>query len=144
MTGASNVHTRVYGGDLAQRSWLRAMGRGLRKKCPQCGQGALFKGYTTTHQTCDVCGLEIGGHRADDAPPYLTIMIVGHVTIPLALAMKQLFDPPLGLQFAIWTPILIASTLWMLPVMKGAMVGLQWANKMHGFAGDDADPHADA
>ncbi|MEL7486011.1 MAG: DUF983 domain-containing protein, partial [Pseudomonadota bacterium] len=103
-----------------RRSWLGAIMRGSRKRCPQCGDGRLFKSYSKTVDTCSSCGLEISGHRADDAPPYLTIMIVGHVMIPLALAMKQLFDPPLGLQFAFWTPAIIAATFWLLPITKGA------------------------
>ncbi len=134
----------VYGGAPAdRRSWLSAMGRGLRKRCPECGRGALFDGYTKTRAACGHCALDLSGHRADDAPPYLTIMIVGHVMIPLALAIKQIFDPPLSLQFAIWAPAMALATFWLLPLMKGAMVGLQWANRMHGFAGPDADPQAD-
>ncbi len=120
------------------------MARGIRGRCPQCGQGSLFKGYVRTREACSVCGLDLSGHRADDAPPYLTIIIVGHVMIPLALAVKQVFDPPLTLQFAIWLPAMIAASWALLPASKGAMVGLQWANRMHGFGGPDADPADDA
>lgn len=130
-------------GDTDSRSWLRAVGRGLRKKCPQCGRGSLFAGYSKTAAACPACNLDLTGHRADDAPPYLTILVVGHIAIPLALAMKQLFDPPLWLQFAIWTPAMLLATFLFLPMSKGAMIGLQWANRMHGFAGPDADPDAD-
>jgi len=56
--------------------------------------------------------------------------------------MKQLFDPPIGLQFAIWLPLMIAASWWMLPASKGALIGLQWANRMHGFA-DHGDDSAD-
>ena len=116
------------------------MGRGLRKKCPQCGKGALFTGYSKTASACASCGLDLSGHRADDAPPYLTILVVGHIAIPLALAMKQLYDPPMWFQFAFWLPVILIATFLFLPISKGAMVGLQWANRMHGFA----DPNADA
>ncbi|MBB5518875.1 DUF983 domain-containing protein [Amphiplicatus metriothermophilus] len=124
----------VFGRDRTKRSWLRAGWRGLAGKCPECGRGALFAGYTRTHGACAVCGLNFAGHRADDAPPYATIMIVGHLTIPLALAAKQLFDPPLALQFAISAPLILGMTLWLLPIVKGGLIGLQWANRMHGFA----------
>ena len=116
------------------------MGRGSAKRCPQCGRGALFDGYTRLRGDCASCGLDFSGHRADDAPPYMTIMIVGHILIPLALAVKQIFDPPLGVQFAIWAPVILAATALLLPVSKGALVGLQWANRMHGFGDDDDDP----
>jgi uncharacterized protein (DUF983 family) len=133
-----------FGGNADSRSWLRAMGRGIRKKCPQCGRGALFSGYTTTAASCAKCGLDLTGHQADDAPPYLTILVVGHVTILLALAVKQVFEPPLWLQFAIWAPTILILSFLFLPIAKGAMVGIQWANRMHGFAGAGAAPEADA
>jgi len=128
----------------AQRPWLRAMGRGLRKRCPQCGRGGLFAGYIRTADACPACGLDLTGRRTDDAPPYVTVMIVGHLAIPIALAVRQLAEPPLWLQFAIWLPAIAIATFWTLPAVKGAFVGLQWANRMHGFAGADADPTADA
>lgn len=140
---ATNMETdrESFGG--AERSWWRALNRGMRKKCPQCGRGRLFSGYTRTANECNRCQLDLSGHEADDAPPYVTILIVGHIAIPLALAMKQLFDPPMGLQFAIWMPLMLVSTFWLLPVSKGAMIGLQWANRMHGFAAGRGRP-ADA
>ncbi|WP_207764821.1 DUF983 domain-containing protein [Hyphococcus luteus] len=134
---------QTFGADMGRRSWLQAMTRGIGHRCPQCGRGRLFKSYVKTNETCPSCGLELSGHRADDAPPYLTIIIVGHVMIPLALAVKQVFDPPLTLQFAIWLPTMVLAAWILLPASKGAMVGLQWANRMHGFAGLDADPDAD-
>ena len=119
------------------------MGRGLARRCPRCGRGRLFAGYVKTNPACEVCGLDLTGHQADDAPPYITIILVGHVMIPMALAMKQVFDPPLWLQFAIWLPAVIIAGSLLLPAAKGAMIGLQWANRMHGFAGSSADPDAD-
>lgn len=140
----SDPEIQRFGGAPHGRSWLRAAARGLRGKCPQCGRGALFYRYAKTAETCPVCGLDLSGHRADDAPPYLTILVVGHLAIPLALAAKQLFDPPLWAQFAFWTPAILLATFWFLPRAKGALIGVQWANRMHGFAGPHADQDAEA
>ncbi|MAW78901.1 MAG: hypothetical protein CMI63_01585 [Parvularcula sp.] len=134
---------QTFGDSQARRSWFSAMARGMAHKCPECGRGKLFSGYVKTRDNCPSCGLDLTGHRADDAPPYVTIIIVGHVMIPLALAMKQLFDPPITLQFAIWLPLIVLASWALLPASKGALIGLQWANRMHGFAGPDADPDAD-
>src|SRR5262249_58226247 len=35
----------------------RAVLRGLRKRCPHCGQGALFSGWSRHLDRCSVCGL---------------------------------------------------------------------------------------
>jgi len=121
-------------GHQASRGWLSAMVRGMRKRCPKCGKGKLFQSYSRVFDECNNCNLNLKGHRADDAPPYVTIIVVGHVLIPVILAFRQLIDPPISLQFAIWLPLLLLATIWFLPISKGGLIGLQWANRMHGFA----------
>ena len=131
------TQTHEFGSTLKKKegvSWLSAMARGFRLKCPRCGKGHLMDGYLKNVEECDHCGLNISGHQADDAPPYFTIMVVGHIVIPLALAHKQLFDPPIWVQFAVWTPILLLATALFLPRAKGALIALQWVNRLHGFA----------
>lgn len=130
-----------FGGENADsRSWGQAMRRGFARRCPRCGHGSLFAGYTRIAPSCTACGLDFSGHEADDAPPYATIMIVGHILIPAALAVEEAFDPPLWLQFAIWSPLILAASLTLLPLAKGALIGLQWANRMHGFVGGGGHP----
>lgn len=111
----------------------------MAKRCPRCGRGKLFSAYIRPAGHCNRCQLDFRGHQADDAPPYLTTLFVGHVAIPLALVVKQVFDPPLGVQFAIWAPLTIGAALWLLPITKGALIGVQWANRMHGFGAEGAE-----
>lgn len=133
-SGASAAAGPVtFGGATAERPWREAFWRGAAGHCPQCGRGKLFAGYVKTADRCAQCGLDFTGHRADDAPPYVTCLVVGHVTIPLALAGMEAFDLPLAAHFAFWIPVILALTLALLPRAKGALVGLQWANRMHGF-----------
>lgn len=143
MNAPGAIETQTFGRKGSSRPLGQAMKRGSRKKCPACGVGAIFSGYTRTRDRCPHCGLDLSGYRADDAPPYLTVLIVGHLCIPLALAAKQVFDPPLGWQFAFWAPVMVLAMVWLLPVSKGAMIGLQWANRMHGF-GEPAAPAQEA
>ena len=96
----------------------------------------MFRSYLKTVDACDNCGEELHHHRADDAPPYFTIMIVGHLIIPVVLSIEMAYQPPMTLQFAFWLPVaLILSAVTLGPV-KGALVGLQWALRMHGFGPD--------
>lgn len=119
--------------EFEHRSWLRAGLRGLRHKCPSCGMGKLFSGYITVESRCSNCGLDFQHQRADDAPPYFAIFIAGHIVVPLLLVVEKLWAPPLWLHFAIWLPLTLVLVLWLLPRVKGATIGLQWAFKMHGF-----------
>ena len=118
----------------AERATWPAMKLGMAGKCPSCGEGKLFKKFTTINDACPSCGLNIDGHRADDAPPYVTIMIVGHVAIPIALMVERVYAPSLTLQLIFWSIVMIAMSLWLLPVAKGTLINLQWANRMHGFS----------
>jgi uncharacterized protein (DUF983 family) len=95
----------------------------------------LFSSYLKTPPACAACGEELFHHRADDAPPYVTIFIVGHIVVALLLTVELLYAPPLWLHFAIWLPLTVLLSVALLPVVKGAIIGLQWALKMHGFEG---------
>jgi uncharacterized protein (DUF983 family) len=116
-----------------QRNVWRAMLEGLRSRCPACGKGALFGRYLKVQEACPSCGEALHHHRADDAPPYFTILIVGHVIVGAILPVERAYAPPLWLHAALWLPLTLVMTLWLLPRIKGAIVGLQWAFLMHGF-----------
>lgn len=122
--------------DRSQRRVGRSMLRGSRLKCPNCGIGQLFRGYLKSVDACGNCGEELHHHRADDAPPYFTILIVGHIIVPAMLVVEKLYKPDLWLHAVIWLPLTILLSLMFLPVTKGALIGLQWALRMHGFDPD--------
>ena len=125
-------------GDLIERPTAQAMWRGWRQRCPQCGTGRLYGRYLKVNPQCDSCGLVLAGHRADDAPPYFTILIVAHVIVPLMLLLEQKFQPPEWLHLVLWLPLTLLLSLTLLPPIKGALIGLQWARRMHGFG---SEPH---
>jgi uncharacterized protein (DUF983 family) len=118
------------------RPVLRSLVRGARLKCPACGRGAIIWRYLKVADRCPRCGEELHHHRADDAPPYFTIVIVGHVVVSLVLAVEIAYHPPLWVHAALWLPLTVALALLLLPPVKGALVGLQWALRMHGFDPD--------
>lgn len=116
------------------RNTGEAVLRGMRCKCPSCGVGAVFDGYLSVKQSCETCGEELHHHRADDAPPYFTIFIVGHVIVALAMWVEMAYVPPMWLHMAVWLPLTLIMSLTLLRPIKGALVGLQWALRMDGFA----------
>lgn len=116
----------------ARDTWL-AMKRGLFGRCPACGEGKLFRAFLKVNDCCPACGEALHHHRADDLPAYLVIVVVGHIVVPLALAIETAFTPPIALQLAIYLPLTLILSLLMLQPIKGAVVGWQWALRMHGF-----------
>lgn len=112
---------------------LPALWRGSRRRCPRCDGASIFSGYLAIKDACPACGLELHHHRADDLPPYLTILIVGHVVVGLMLAGWNVWHLSDAVQYALWPVSAAVLSLALLPPIKGAVVGLQWALRMHGF-----------
>jgi uncharacterized protein (DUF983 family) len=140
-----NVSTRpvIWTRDSApseKRDVWTALKRGFRGRCPRCGEGKLFRAFLKVDDHCSVCELDFTPHRADDLPAYLVIVIVGHIVVPLALMIETNYSPPVALQLAIYLPLTFFASLALLQPVKGAVVGMQWALRMHGFDEKNPEP----
>ena len=136
-----SVHPIVWSRDSGateKRNVWTALKRGLRGRCPRCGEGKLFRAFLKVDDHCPSCGLDYTPHRADDLPAYLVIVIVGHIVVPLVLMIETNYSPPVALQLAIYLPLTLILSLLLLQPVKGAVVGVQWALRMHGF--DEQNP----
>jgi uncharacterized protein (DUF983 family) len=108
----------------------KALGRGLNGRCPACGKGPVFDGFLRVTTQCEHCATPLGLARADDAPPYFTILIVGHIVIPAILIMQKLADPSAWLLSAIFVPLTVVLAIGLLRPIKGATVGLMLSFNM--------------
>lgn len=115
-----------------------AMLRGWRMRCPNCGEGRLLHGYLKVNDRCSACGEDLHHQRADDGPAYMTILIVGHLMAPMIMWAFVKFRPDPLVLSAVFAIGCIALSLFLLPRMKGILVAIQWAKRMHGF-GANAD-----
>mgnify|MGYP001793401311 CR=1 FL=1 len=126
--------------DGAHRPVGGAILTGMKKRCPNCGKGHLFAGYTKVSSACTVCGQPLADrHRADDAPPYVTMMIVGHLLAIPIVEVKRHLDPSMGFQLILWLTLALSLSFILLPMVKGGLIGLQWAQRMHGFGPVEED-----
>jgi len=122
------------GDDRPKRDIWQSIMKGLRGRCPACGEGKMFRVYLKVNDACPNCGEEFHHHRADDAPPYLTIFVVGHIVGTLMLATEEFWpDAPIWLHAMVWPTLTLILSLWLLPIMKGGLIAHQWALRMHGF-----------
>ena len=122
----------------ARRPLGLAIRRGFFGRCPHCGKGNLFPAYLKVADCCPVCGEDLHHQRADDAPPYLTMLVVGHFIVAGIVAFEE-FAPPWPIWVGIlgWMVLTLGASLIILPRIKGALVGYQWALRMHGFGGPE-------
>jgi uncharacterized protein (DUF983 family) len=132
-----NVHIHTID---ERREFLPAVLNGLRCRCPKCGEGKLFRHYLKVADRCSHCGEELFHHRADDMPPYISIVIVGHLIVGLMLHLEMEYAIAPIWYVLTMVPLALVLPLAMLPSVKGAVVALQWANRMHGFDPGQRDP----
>jgi uncharacterized protein (DUF983 family) len=113
--------------DKAPNRMGQGLARGFRRLCPNCGAGPLFKGYLAVQASCPTCGHDNAQYRADDAAPYFTILVIGHLVIGPLLVFPFILTAPIGLVLGTTLPALAVLTLCLLPVIKGAVIGGLWA-----------------
>ena len=124
--------------DSGPRNVGLAIRRGFMGRCPKCGEGRLFRAFLKVNAACPACGEDLSHQRADDAPPYITMLIVGHVVVAGVMAADDVWPTsPLWLDALIWLWITFVLSMALLPRVKGALVGYQWALRMHGFGGPE-------
>ena len=115
-----------------RQSKSTAISRGLKRRCPSCGHGRAFAGYLRLVDHCSQCGEQLGHIRADDFPPYLTILLVGHIIVPMLLIVEQTWHWPTERHMIVWPLATLLLTLAMLPFLKGGVLGLMWSLGMTG------------
>jgi uncharacterized protein (DUF983 family) len=117
----------------APKGAAEALWRGFRGRCPACGEGRMFRAFLKVADECPHCGEELHHHRADDFPAYLVIVIVGHILVPIVLAVETEIAPPMWVGMTLWPAVALILCLALIQPVKGAVVAIQWFIGMHGF-----------
>ena len=137
----TETQTVQFGGKPEDRPLGRSIMRGILSRCPACGNGHLFRAWLKPVDECASCGEDMHHQRSDDLPPYISIMILGHVAVGGFMMTDTVFLVPMWVHFAIWVPVTILVALLTIQPIKGGVIGLQWALKMHGFSNEPEKEH---
>ena len=105
------------------------IGRGLRGRCPRCGEGHLFTGFLGLRQKCESCGLDYSFADAGDGPAVFVILIGGFIVVFAALFTEFMYQPPYWVHAALWLPLILLVTLAPLRPIKGLLIALQYHHK---------------
>jgi uncharacterized protein (DUF983 family) len=105
------------------------IGRGLRGRCPRCGEGRLFRGFLSLRPACERCGLDYGFADAGDGPAVFVILIGGFIVVFAALMTESVYQPPYWVHAALWLPLILIVTLVPLRLVKGLLIALQYHHK---------------
>ncbi len=135
MARIETLDARAAAPNLPVRAWRQAIGRGLHGKCPACGQGRLFGKYLKPVANCAACGEDYTHQRADDFPPYIVIILLGHILAPIAVFVEMTYRPPMWTYMTFGSALIVLLALLLLQPVKGGVIAHQWALRMHGFEG---------
>lgn len=107
--------------------FMQSMLRGLKGRCPNCGEGKLFKSYLKVEAECPACGHDLAKYPADDGPAYFTILIVGHLIVAPLLIFPVIWEASPWIMVPATLIPLAVVTLALLPLNKGWFIGLLYA-----------------
>src|ERR1700678_3317450 len=100
----------------ARRDPVVAIRRGFFGRCPQCGEGRMFRAYLKVVDKCSVCGEDLSHQRADDAPAYVTMLIVGQFIVAGILAAEEVWpNAPIFWLAVVWYALTGVVSLALLP-----------------------------
>lgn len=121
----SDPHVRLPSGPL----WPK-LKRGLKWRCPNCGETQLFKSYLKPVDQCSSCHVQWGDVRADDGPAWASMLIAGHLLAPLFHYAVFVKDWPTWASITGLSLLLVGFCLALLPSMKGFFMALIWAKNV--------------
>jgi uncharacterized protein (DUF983 family) len=101
--------------------------RGVKGRCPACGQGKLFRKYLKVAGHCPQCDHDLARYPADDGPAYVTVLLVGHLIIAPLLLFPIIWKAPAMYSVPIVLATLTVVTLVALSYIKGGWIGLMYA-----------------
>ena len=131
-------HARLPVDDQITRPKLRikqALGRGLRKRCPHCGVGPLFSGWTHL-ASCSACGLVYERNSGDT----WAFTIIGD-RLPIAVIIVAVYFGLVRSHFVlglIVIAVLGVIIIWTAPNRWGAGIALHYLSRV--YWPDPADP----
>src|SRR4029453_16052705 len=105
-----------------------ALRRGLRRRCPHCGQGRLFSGWSHLER-CSICGLVFVRNPGDT----WAFTIVGD-RLPIGVFFVLFYfgvvrsHPVLGLTMMV---VLVALLVWTAPNRWGVGIGLHYLSRLY-------------
>jgi uncharacterized protein (DUF983 family) len=110
-------------------SGTKALVRGLRKRCPLCGERSIFHGWMRLRDRCPRCDLrfekEEGGFLGAMTLTYGLAMVVWLVVL-VAVLIATVPDVPVGPMIVASVAIMVAVPLLTYPNMKGAWAAVEY------------------
>jgi len=103
-----------------------ALWRGLRMKCPACGQGAVFRAYLKPVDVCAACGEPLGQVPSEDGPAWLTVLGLAPLLVAVTF-LVSLSGLPLWITLPGAAVVVTGAVMLALPRVKACWIGVLWS-----------------
>jgi len=101
---------------------------GLRCRCPNCGEGRLYRGFLAFKTRCEACGADLSIADAGDGPAFFVMFAALIVIVPAAMLVELAFHPPVWVHILLWPPVIFGFCIALLRPFKATLFALQWRN----------------
>ncbi len=101
------------------------LGRGLRRRCPHCGDGLVFRGWVELHDRCSKCGLQYLQDQGD-LWAYLVAIDRSIFFFPLIVLVYFRHYFPSSLWLYVLALSLLIGFFYTLPHRNGMALGLDY------------------
>jgi uncharacterized protein (DUF983 family) len=119
----------------------RALGNGLRKRCPVCAERDVFERFFTIRERCPSCGLEFEREEGY----WLGAMVVAMALVIIAFSLVFLGGIALTWPDPPWTWLLVATVAvnLVVPVVLYPWCMTVWMGIHHAFVTSNRDQDAE-
>ncbi len=119
--------------ELTAAETLSVLKTGFAGRCPRCGEGKLLNGLLAVRPACSHCGLNFSNSEKGDGPAFFAISIVGTLAAIGAVLTEVFFQPPYWVHAALWIPVSIIGSLYVLRWSKGIIIAMQYKHQQEAF-----------
>ena len=102
--------------------------RALRKRCPQCGEGPLFRAFARMNETCATCGLRFRRESGSQTGARYFCAAVSEIfAAALALGLYFFTDWSTPVALGIGTVLVLGFSYLFLPVSMAFWTAVEYA-----------------
>jgi uncharacterized protein (DUF983 family) len=102
---------------------------GLRCRCPNCGEGRVFRGFLRFKDQCEACGADLTVADVGDGASFFVMWAALVLIAPAAMVFELLVRPPTWVHIILWPPVIVVVCLFLLRPFKATLFALQWKHK---------------
>jgi len=114
-------------GDGTEKSVGLSVWRGIKCKCPRCGQAWLFHHYIEQVDRCPACGEPLAYYKVGLFLPLIVVTVMVFIAGFVMLEMELSGHGNPLVYLYVLVPLSAIVPLLLLPSMKGGLIGLMWA-----------------